>query len=126
MLEDGRIVRNQVTYDSLSPSDWGALAQEQEQPEEDEEAKTLIKQQTRASQVGGSPLPHEADLTRQTGDADCYKIYLRSLGWGFSLLLLALTAASAGIEVMPREYSVSLMIRYLIVYRHLAQALDRK
>lgn len=101
-LEAGAVARNQVTYDSLSPSDWGALAQEAEEPEEDEEAKTLVKQQTHASEVGGSPLPQEDDLTRQTGDSECYKIYLRSLGWGFSLLLVAMTAASAGIEVMPR------------------------
>lgn len=105
MLETGQIVRNQVTYDSLSPSDWGALAQEQEQPDEDEEAKTLVKQQTHASEIGGSPLPHEADLTRQTGDSECYVIYLRSLGWGFVVLLFAMTTVSAGIEVMPRKYT---------------------
>jgi hypothetical protein len=48
-------------------------------------------------------LPKEEDLARQTGDTDCYRIYLETLGWGFVACVVCLQILAAGLEVMPRR-----------------------
>lgn len=102
MLEQGKIVRNQVSYDSCDQSEWGALAEDSRHTMNDEEGVALVKQQTHASMVEESS-PKEEELARKTGDADCYRIYLETLGWGFVLFMFCLQIVSTGLEVMPRR-----------------------
>ena len=103
VLDSGRIVRNQVTYQSLEPSDWGVLADETDADATHPGDVELIKQRVRVSETG-EPVPQEGDLLRQTGDTECYKIFLRSMGWGFVFLMLLLIVCSVGLEIVPRKY----------------------
>lgn len=109
MLEEGRIIRNQVTYDSLSPAEWGVLEKETEKvahheeevEEEDEQRKKITRQQSSAGTIEKGPT--EADMARQTGDTECYKIYLRSMGWKFLLSAFCLMVGHTVLEIMPRK-----------------------
>lgn len=102
MLEDGRVLRNQVTYDSLEPSDWGVLGNSSQTDDGGGEDHNATKEQARADAIAES-LPQEGELLRQTGDTECYKIFLRSMGWGFVLVMLALLVVQTGLETMPRK-----------------------
>lgn len=107
MLEEGSIIRNQVTYDSVEPSTWGVLEanadKRKESAETDQEDTTepLEKAQTLAAQAGTT----EEDLSRQTGDTECYKIYLRSMGTWVVVLLIVTVAIHVAIQKMPRSFS---------------------
>ncbi|KAM0739546.1 hypothetical protein ACQRIT_007283 [Beauveria bassiana] len=88
MLEGGCIVRNQVPYRAFAPSEWGVLEETI-----DVTFETAATTTTASNQKSATPLRRaeinteentreiETELSRQTGDIDCYKIYLRSLGW---------------------------------------------
>lgn len=108
MLEDGRIIRNQVKYDSLTPAEWGAIEKKETEfspePEEDdeEEQKRIIRQQSTTRSVEHGPT--EADMARQTGDVECYKIYLSSLGWRVLTVSFVLMVGHAVLEIMPRMF----------------------
>lgn len=106
MLEEGRIIRNQVRYDSLTPAEWGALEKETERTDdlEDDMEKEERKITRRQSAVGSIEQgPTEADMARQTGDTECYKIYLKSMGWKFLVSAFSLTVGHTVLEIMPRE-----------------------
>lgn len=104
MLEEGVIVRNQVTYDSVEPTVWGVLeadvTAQEELPETDEEESTkpLNKVETLTAQARKT----EEDLSRKTGDVECYKIYLRSMGLGAVAILVITVACHVAIQKMPR------------------------
>ena len=118
MLENGRIVRNQVSYDSVAPSEWGILeenmkvakcktATEHDTTEPGNEAGLTARSTAPAERVGG-PKPQvidlqEIQLSRRTGDTECYKIYLRSMGWNVLVVLLVVSVVHAGIGKMPRK-----------------------
>ena len=103
MLEEGRIVRNQVAYDSFKPSDWGALTNGPDAPEADEEEEEAVKRIGQLTNTTEETL-QEHDVARQTGDWECYMIYFRSLGWRFAGLSLVMIAAAVGLETMPRVW----------------------
>lgn len=112
MLENGSIIRNQVTYDSLTPADWGVLENpEAESPLASEEAENGAEQQSIVRRRSPSrPIElglTEADMARQTGDSECYRIYLGSLGWKVVTTSLFLMVAHAVLEVMPRTFPLS-------------------
>ncbi|KAI6785366.1 uncharacterized protein J7T54_007008 [Emericellopsis cladophorae] len=102
MLE-GHIARNQVPYDSLKPSDWGALTNGPEAPEADEKKDEAVK---RIGQLASATkdILQEHDLTRQTGDWECCMIYFRSLSWRFAGLSFVMIAAAVGLEIMPKVW----------------------
>ncbi|KAH8707201.1 ABC transporter ecdL [Beauveria bassiana] len=95
MLEGGCIVRNQVPYHAFAPSEWGVLEETI-----DVAFETAATTTTASNQKFATPLRRaeinteentreiETELSRQTGDIDCYKIYLRSLGGAIGLALI--------------------------------------
>lgn len=46
----------------------------------------------------------EAELSRQTGDVDCYKIYLKSMGLPVVTATLILVIISVAADKMPRKF----------------------
>lgn len=63
---------------------------------------------TSQAQASDAPLAKsEIDLARQTGDTDCYKIYLRSMGWKVIGVVFPIAMISTALEIMPREFSVT-------------------
>lgn len=111
MIEDGCITRNQVPYSAFDPSEWGVL--------EDDTDSTGAASETAAASAAAeedeTPLRRaeidteentkkvENELSRQTGDIDCYKIYLKSLGLTVVIVTAILVAVSVAIEKMPRK-----------------------
>ncbi|KAF5703872.1 Canalicular multispecific organic anion transporter 2 [Fusarium mundagurra] len=92
VIEDGRTTRNQVPYSQLEAT---------------ETLNTIAPAETRESTqkdiVVVSP-KKEIDLARKTGDTDCYKIYVRSMGWKVVSIIFPLSVIGAVLEAMPREY----------------------
>jgi ATP-binding cassette subfamily C (CFTR/MRP) protein 1 len=111
MLDAGRVTLNQVSYGSVQPSTWGAIRASRE-PGTADETSTMESSGQAASRPlqPQTPLVTEADLARQTGDTECYKIYLRSWGWRVVTIVLALSVANAAMEVMPRECNQSVCL----------------
>ncbi|KAM5356681.1 hypothetical protein ACJ41O_003327 [Fusarium nematophilum] len=72
MLESGCIVRNQVPYGEAEPSVWGVL-EDTSRSQEDEAVPRALN----APDPASASAKAEVDLARQTGDKDCYKIYLQ-------------------------------------------------
>ncbi|CAM1501751.1 Fc.00g037350.m01.CDS01 [Cosmosporella sp. VM-42] len=104
LLEGGTIIRNQVTYDSVDPSVWGVLetdsnnGSDSSKPDEQVSVKRLDQIEVPA----GPGRKTEEDLSRQTGDIDSYKIYLRSMGLKVIIILLTAMVAHAGMQKMPQ------------------------
>lgn len=88
MLETGRIIRNQVAYDSFEPADWGVLNDDSSDTSEtvsnkdDKNTQSTVSSPETGRISDRSPPQRERNdyKGRQTGDIDCYKIYLRSMG----------------------------------------------
>ncbi|KAG4281248.1 hypothetical protein FPRO06_10153 [Fusarium proliferatum] len=92
VIEEGRITRNQVQYSQLeatetlntiAPIDTQQLVQ-----------KDIVKLTPK----------REIDLARKTGDTDCYKIYVKSMGWKVISIIFPTSVIGAVLEAMPREY----------------------
>ncbi|KAF5538149.1 Canalicular multispecific organic anion transporter 2 [Fusarium phyllophilum] len=93
VIEDGRITRNQVRYSQLEATETlNTIA-----PIENQQ---LVQKDI----VIVSP-KKEIDLARKTGDTDCYKIYVRSMGWKVVSIIFPLSVIGAVLEAMPREGS---------------------
>lgn len=131
MIEDGRIIRNQVTYGSLTPAEWGAIekteteSSPEHEEEDEEEQKQIIRQQSTTRSVEHGPT--EADMARQTGDIECYKIYLSSLGWRVLAISFVLMVGHAVLEIMPRMFARFCPWEFKLTMspsRGMAQALD--
>lgn len=108
MIEDGCIVRNQVPYDSFEPSEWGVLEDDTDSTDAISEVVAIERVQSekplhRAElDIEGKTKEVENELSRQTGDIDCYKIYLKSLGLSVVIITAILVCVSVGIEKMPQ------------------------
>lgn len=104
VLGDRTIVQNQVRFDSVDPSEWGIL-------ESDTDSTTTVSGSDEAGlepakvseEVAADPSRKtEADLSRQTGDLDCYRIYVRSLGTMAMVMLLVGSVLHTAMVKMPR------------------------
>ncbi|KAJ0272662.1 hypothetical protein Brms1b_008715 [Colletotrichum noveboracense] len=87
MIEDGTIIRNQIAFDSVPRSVWGHLAQDVKGKElaedDDHDAEELTEDEAKTIKVE-APIPTnarvtEAQLTRQTGDTEVYRLYFNSI-----------------------------------------------
>lgn len=113
MLEEGRIVREQVSYDSVEPSVWGILENNSDISvvvSEAEDREPLVKKKTakQPPKDGISPMPKpEPDMSRQTGDVECYKIYINSMGWTVLAVISIVTVVHVGLQKMPRSFPPS-------------------
>lgn len=119
MIEDNTILHNQIAFDSVAPSVWGHLAEDvkgkesteaSEGDEEQgvEEAKPGKAEPPAATNTRG---PSEAEITRQTGDTEVYKLYFSSIGWRMMGPFLCMTVLFVVFTKLPREFS--LVFRYL-------------
>ena len=92
MIEDGRITRNQVPYSQLETTETlKTIAPiETQEPTQKDIVKLTLKK--------------EIDLARKTGDTDCYKIYIKSMGWKVISIIFPTSVIGAVLEAMPREY----------------------
>lgn len=92
MIEDGRITRNQVPYSQLEATETlNTIAPiETQEPTQKDIVKLTPKK--------------EIDLARKTGDTDCYKIYVKSMGWKVISIIFPTSVIGAVLEAMPREY----------------------
>lgn len=108
MLEDKSTIRNQVAFDSVDPTEWGIFESDtdshdaaSEADTEEELEKVAIQKSKEAAKVLARKT--EADLTRQTGDFDCYKIYVRSMGMKVFLALIFGSLIHVAMNKMPRS-----------------------
>ena len=92
MIEDGRITRNQVPYSQVEATETlKTIAPiETQEPTQKDIVKLTLKK--------------EIDLARKTGDTDCYKIYIKSMGWKVISIIFPTSVIGAVLEAMPREY----------------------
>ncbi|KJK85018.1 hypothetical protein H633G_11151 [Metarhizium anisopliae BRIP 53284] len=106
VLGDRTTVRNQVRFDSVDPSEWGIL-------ESDTDSTTTVSGSDEAGlepakvsqEAAVAPSPKtEADLSRQTGDLDCYRIYVRSLGTVAMVTLLVGSVLHTAMVKMPQVW----------------------
>lgn len=111
MIQDGTILHNQVSFDSLPRSAWGHLLKEEtkdKDPGEDDESTedpAKDSKPTRADRpVAVAPGTTEAELTRQTGDNECYRMYLNSIGWPIFIMFVILNVLFVAFTKMPRKY----------------------
>ncbi|KAF5268054.1 hypothetical protein FOXYS1_1068 [Fusarium oxysporum] len=90
VIEDGRITRNQVLYSQLEATETlNTIAPiETQEPTQKDIVKLTPKK--------------EIDLTRKTGDTDCYKIYVKSMGWKVISIIFPTSVIGAVLEAMPR------------------------
>ncbi|EXL76825.1 hypothetical protein FOPG_08508 [Fusarium oxysporum f. sp. conglutinans race 2 54008] len=90
VIEDGRITRNQVPYSQLEATETlKTIAPiETQEPTQNDIVKLTLKK--------------EIDLARKTGDTDCYKIYIKSMGWKVISIIFPTSVIGAVLEAMPQ------------------------
>jgi hypothetical protein len=106
MLGDKTTTRNQVRFDSVDASEWGILESDTDSTttisEADDEVLEKAALQATREAAARPTRKTESDLSRQTGDFDCYRIYVRSLGkMAISMLLIGSVLHTAMVK-MPR------------------------
>ncbi|KEY65241.1 hypothetical protein S7711_08779 [Stachybotrys chartarum IBT 7711] len=108
MVEDGRLVHNQISYDSVEPHVWGVLessitgSSASAEKADDKGPGDVFKAQE-ATLTAPLPLGQsEAELARQTGDVECYKLYLRSWSTVTLVVVLGLGAIQVVVSKMPQ------------------------
>ncbi|KAG4253240.1 hypothetical protein FPRO03_07200 [Fusarium proliferatum] len=92
VIEEGRIIRNQVQYSQLEATETlNTIA-------------PIETQQLVQKDIVKLTPKREIDLARKTGDTDCYKIYVKSMGWKVISIIFPTSVIGAVLEAMPREY----------------------
>ncbi|RKL41261.1 hypothetical protein BFJ72_g5688 [Fusarium proliferatum] len=92
VIEEGRITRNQVPYSQLEATETlNTIA-------------PIETQQLVQKDIVKLTPKREIDLARKTGDTDCYKIYVKSMGWKVISIIFPTSVIGAVLEAMPREY----------------------
>ncbi|OHE99829.1 hypothetical protein CORC01_04965 [Colletotrichum orchidophilum] len=110
MIQDHTILYNQISFDSVPRSAWGHLAKEEasgkDQKEDVERAEDLTKEvkpaRTDRPVAVAAPGTTEAELTRQTGDTECYRMYCNSIGWPILIVFLILNITFVACTKMPQ------------------------
>ncbi|VUC26951.1 unnamed protein product [Clonostachys rosea] len=103
MLDDGRIVQNQVPYKSIQSSliDVLGKGKSTKTSESDSNAMTVDAQKPAESETGLSTMQNAKDSGRQTGDFECYKIYVQSIGLLITSVCFSISAMTSALEAMP-------------------------
>ncbi|KAM0380591.1 hypothetical protein ACHAO7_003366 [Fusarium culmorum] len=90
VVDEGRIARNQITYSELELTETLKVITPAQSPE--------IVQKDIATVT-----PKEGiNLSRKTGDTECYKIYVRSMGWKVIGIVFPTAVMGAVMEAMPQ------------------------
>lgn len=116
MIEDGTILHNQISFDSVPRSVWGHLAEEvkgkdPENVAEEDEEPVQAATPAKVNRPAAAPRSTEAELTRQTGDAECYRIYFNSIGWRILAAFTVLIIIYVALTKLPRKRLVFLFIK---------------
>ncbi|KAF5553404.1 Canalicular multispecific organic anion transporter 2 [Fusarium napiforme] len=91
VIEDGRISSNQVPYSQLEATETlNTIA-------------PIETQQLVQKDIVKLTPKKEIDLARKTGDTDCYKIYVKSMGWKVISIIFPLSVIGAVLEAMPQK-----------------------
>ncbi|CAH0003934.1 unnamed protein product [Clonostachys byssicola] len=103
MLEVGRIVQNQVTYKSIELSlvDVLGKGKSKKSSETESSVQTVDVQKPAEPETGLPILQDTKDSGRQTGDIECYKIYIQSIGWLIISVCFFISAMTSALEAMP-------------------------
>ncbi|KAI8278185.1 ABC transporter [Colletotrichum sp. SAR11_57] len=110
MIEDGTIIRNQIAFDSVPRSVWGHLAHDVKGKElaedDDHDAEEPTEDEAKTIKVE-APVPTnarvtEAQLTRQTGDTEVYKLYFSSIGWRMLGPFIFMVVLYVGFTKLPQ------------------------
>lgn len=111
-LENGCVIRNQVSYDSVPPAEWGVSDYESSSetvPKVDDHDNDDDDEERTENPQSDEPTTEEItkqieeELSRQTGDAECYKIYIKSMGVTIVVVSAFLLVFYAAMTKMPRE-----------------------
>ncbi|KHO00193.1 ABC transporter, transmembrane domain, type 1 [Metarhizium album ARSEF 1941] len=113
MLGDKTIVRNQIRFDSVEPLEWGISDSDSDTVTDS--VNTIVSGSSEArleratikmshEETASPARKTEADLSRQTGDLDCYRIYVRSLGKGAIVGLLIGSVLHTAMLKMPQVW----------------------
>ncbi|KAK1701087.1 putative ABC multidrug transporter [Colletotrichum godetiae] len=109
MIQDGTILHNQISFDSIPQSAWGHLVEEETEgrsPDEDVESAESLAKDSKPTRVDRlvvvAPGATEAELTRQTGDTECYRMYFNSIGWPILVVFLILNVMFVAFTKMPQ------------------------
>jgi hypothetical protein len=106
MLEEGRIAQNQVTYKLIESSLVDVLGKGKSKKSETESSIQTVDVQTPAEPQSGLPMIQGTkDSGRQTGDIECYKIYIQSIGLMIISVCFSISAITSALEAMPSTYS---------------------
>ncbi|KAF0640517.1 hypothetical protein FPSE5266_00566 [Fusarium pseudograminearum] len=90
VVDEGRIARNQITYSELELTETLKVITPMQSPEiVQKDIATVIPKE-------------EIDLSRKTGDTECYKIYVRSMGWKVIGIVFPTAVMGAVTEAMPQ------------------------
>ncbi|QPC67746.1 hypothetical protein HYE67_009977 [Fusarium culmorum] len=90
VVDEGRIARNQITYSELELTETLKVITPAQSPE--------IVQKDIATVTP----KEEINLSRKTGDTECYKIYVRSMGWKVIGIVFPTAVMGAVMEAMPQ------------------------
>lgn len=102
MLEEGRIAQNQVTYKLIESSLVDVLGKGKSKKSETESSIQTVDVQTPAEPQSGLPMIQGTkDSGRQTGDIECYKIYIQSIGLMIISVCFSISAITSALEAMP-------------------------
>jgi ATP-binding cassette, subfamily C (CFTR/MRP), member 1 len=100
VIDAGRITKNQVRFDSIDPLELGLHKDRPSESDSDRDEDTPVKPRKKVLRTM-EPIVTEEELARQTGDTDCYVIYLRSWGWHWVATIVILCIIGSAFEVMP-------------------------
>jgi ATP-binding cassette subfamily C (CFTR/MRP) protein 1 len=100
VIEAGRIAKNQVRFDSIDPLELGLLKDKSSESDSDRDDDKSAQPRKKVLRTV-APIVTEEELARQTGDTDCYVIYLRSWGWHWVATIVILSIIGSALDVMP-------------------------
>ncbi|KAK2768034.1 ABC multidrug transporter [Colletotrichum kahawae] len=112
MIDDGTIIHNQIAFDSVSRSVWGHLAQDVKgkapAEDDDQDAEELTEDDSKIikaeAPVATNARITEAELTRQTGDTEVYRLYFSSIGWRMMVPFISMVILYDVFTKMPQVW----------------------
>ncbi|KAM0491705.1 hypothetical protein ACHAP8_010479 [Fusarium lateritium] len=90
VVQEGGITHNQMTHSDLELTETLRAIAPIQSPE-------IVKKDI----VTATP-KEEIDLSRKTGDTECYRIYVRSMGWKVISIVFPASVTGAVLEAMPQ------------------------
>ena len=105
MLDSGRIMRNQVSYNSFEPAAWGVLETDTQDSSSDKGSESDDESRKNTVAASAALIEEQNSLSRALGDWQCYKIYAKSIGIKLFITFLVINAVVTVLEFAPRKLS---------------------